>query len=107
MYIRSLSVTFEAIVEPLRSLRKIDVPFTWGKNQLDAFEKIKHILANLRTLEQRDFRKPFELHYDAASTSGLGLVLCHRKNNSPYPVVLASRALSMHEHRYLLEESKH
>ena len=107
MYIRILSVTFEVIVEPLRSLKKIDVPFTWGKNQLDPFEKVKHSLPNLHTLKQRYFRKPFELHYDAASTSGIGLVLCQSKDNSPYPVVLVSRALSMHEQRYLLEESKH
>ncbi|KAG1031659.1 hypothetical protein G6F43_013912 [Rhizopus delemar] len=66
---------YQVIAEPLRRLKKKDMVFDWGEEQQHAFETLKARLASLPTLVQPDFNRPFELHCDAATTCGIGVIL--------------------------------
>lgn len=68
-------------------------------------DSVKNKLANLPLLKQPDFKKPFELHCDAAITAGIGVILCQKFDGvTAYPLAFASRALSKQEQRYSIRE---
>lgn len=96
---------FQIIAEPLRRLKKKDIEFHWGDEQQQAFEAHKARLASLPTLIQPDFSRPFELHCDAATTCGIGVILCQRDDEgSIYPVSFSSRSLTKFEQKYSIRE---
>ncbi|CEP15289.1 hypothetical protein [Parasitella parasitica] len=97
---------YQVKTEPLRRLKKKDVEFVWGQEQINPFEQLKKDLCLLPTLKQPDFSKPFELHTDAASSAGITVILCQRVDNTVYPLAFASRALTIHEQRYSVREQE-
>ena len=54
--------------------RKPKVEWKWGKEQEEAFQKLKACLTSPPILAFADYDLPFELHTDASGT-GLGAVL--------------------------------
>lgn len=104
VYQRFIS-NFQVVAEPLRLLKKKDTPFVWTEEQQNSFETLKKKLAELPTLIQPDFNKPFELHCDAATSSGIGVVLCQRdEEGHVYPLAFSSRSLSKFEQKYSVRE---
>ncbi|KAG1136977.1 hypothetical protein G6F38_011651 [Rhizopus arrhizus] len=96
---------FQVVAEPLRRLKKKDTPFVWTEEQQNSFETLKKKLAELPTLIQPDFNKPFELHCDAATSSEIGVVLCQRdEKGHVYPLAFSSRSLSKFEQKYSVRE---
>lgn len=96
--------SYQVIVEPLRRLKKKNTPFVWGPDQKKAFKIFIDHLCKLPYLKQPNFSKQFELHCDAATTAGIGVMLCQRHEGQPYPLGFASRALDIHEQRYSVRE---
>jgi transposase InsO family protein len=73
--------------EPLRQLLRKSTPWSWGADQRQAFEMVKHRLASPTTLAFPDFSKLFVLEVDA-SEKGFGAVLLQEDR----PIAMASRA---------------
>lgn len=96
---------YQVIAEPLRRFKKKDVEFVWSEEQQQAFETLKDRLATLPTLVQPDFKRPFELLCDAATTSGIGVILCQRDDDGAiYPISFSSRSISKFEQKYSIRE---
>jgi hypothetical protein len=76
-------------------------PFEWKVEQQDSFEALIDALTSAPVLAYADFTKPFELHTDAATSSGLGAVLYQQDDQGNLRVIAyASRSLSESERRY-------
>jgi transposase InsO family protein len=76
-----------------------DLPFIWGDEQQDSFNRLIDALTNAPTLAFADFSKPFVLHTDA-SLQGLGAVLSQEHDGLLKPIAFASRSLSPSEKNY-------
>lgn len=96
---------FQVVAEPLSRLKKKDTPFVWTAEQQESFDTLEKKLAELPTLVQSNFNKPFELHCGAATSSDIGVVLCQRDDEgSVYPFAFSSRSLSKFEQKYFVRE---
>jgi transposase InsO family protein len=90
----------------LRILMKNGNKFEWGKDQVQAFQNIKNLLANVETLGYFDPKKRTRLIADA-SPIALGAVLLQFKNdNSPIVISYASKSLTETEQRYSQTEKE-
>lgn len=110
-YYRRFVKDYAAIVKPLtiylrgengqvgkRNSKNVKINF--DSNALQAFEKIKRILASEDVLLQYpDYSQPFELTTDASSTA-LGAVLSQKGR----PITMISRTLSASEQNYATNE---
>jgi transposase InsO family protein len=76
-------------------------PFKWQEEQQQSFDALIKALTSAPVLAYADFSKPFELHTDAATSSGLGAVLYQKDDQGHLRVIAyASRSLSDSERRY-------
>ena len=76
-------------------------PFKWTETQQESFESLVTALTEAPVLAYADFSKPFELHTDAATSSGLGAVLYQKDQDGVLRVIAyASRCLTQSERRY-------
>ena len=57
---------FAAIAKPMTDLTKKDRDFTWGKEEEDAFQKLKDALTSAPILQVFDEDKPHEVWVDAS-----------------------------------------
>lgn len=88
------------LLEPLHSLLRKEVIWTWGKKQVNAFTRIKDSLCNSQLLIHYDPDKDLIMSCDA-SPYGLGVVLAHRlEDGTERPISYASRSLSTAERNY-------
>ncbi|KAK4520564.1 uncharacterized protein ATC70_006441 [Mucor velutinosus] len=95
---------YQVMVEPIRRLKIKDVPFAWESEQEHAFQELKRSLAALPYLKQPNFKLPFELHCDAATSAGIAVILCQRYDDTPYPLSFASRSVTKFEKNYSIRE---
>src|SRR6266508_2769170 len=65
---------FSTIAEPMTNLLAKEVPYVWGQEQQQAFERLKQIINMVPVLAHPDFNRPFILYMDA-SKEGLGVIL--------------------------------
>lgn len=80
------------------------VPWEWGIDQQEAFEKLKTSLTSAPILIYPDYRKPFTLHVDACRR-GLGAVLYQEQADKKLHVVAyASRSLTGSEKNYTVHK---
>jgi len=62
------------LVEPLQLLLRKRIEFDWGKDQIEAFGRVKEELANLPSLAPPQLGKQFVIYTDASDT-GIGGVI--------------------------------
>lgn len=90
-------------VDPLYKLLKKNTDWVWGKSEKQAFENIKQMLGNTKTLDHYDESKHLIVTCDA-SARGVGAVLAQRDAGPApgceRPVAFASRALTPAEQNY-------
>ena len=109
-YYRRFVKDFSKIAKPLTELHpnttikngkkvKTSKPFVWGKEQQDAFDRLKQALCSQPILGYPDYNLPFELHTDASS-KGLGAVLYQEQNGTMRVIHYASRGLKRSEKNY-------
>jgi hypothetical protein len=81
---------FSLIAKPLTILTSKDQPWTWGREQQQAFETLKQKLGSALVLRRLDVSKSFQLHTDWSSL-GLGVVLTQKDDfGREYVVAYAS-----------------
>ncbi|GET58727.1 enzymatic polyprotein, putative [Rhizophagus irregularis DAOM 181602=DAOM 197198] len=103
-YYRKFVKNFSKIARPISDLRKKGVPFIWGREQQEAFEKLKEKLIQYPILRHPDWKKEFLLVTDA-SGKGLGAVLSQKDEKGKEVVlVYASRSLLPAEENYPITE---
>ena len=76
-------------MKPIRYLTNKDVEWEWGKEQDDAFKKVKTLVAEATVLSYYDQEKSLVIQCDASKT-GLGTVLMQEDK----PIAYACRALT-------------
>ena len=99
---------FATITEPLRRLTHKEAKFIWGKEQEDAYQKLKTALVNSPVMGYFDTKNESELIVDA-SPVGLSAILTQKlpgENASPKIIAYASRALTPTEQRYCQTEKE-
>jgi hypothetical protein len=91
---------FSTIARPLTWLLEKDVTFTWGKEQDDAFNTLKHELVKAPVLAHPDPTRPFVVTTDASKV-GLGGELSQEDAQGQlHPVAYFGRALTKRERSY-------
>lgn len=105
-YFRKFIANYAQIVKPLHDLTKKDVPFTFDKKELCAFETLQEKLTNQPVLPLYNPIATTELHTDASSY-GYGAVLLQRQSDGHmHPIMYFSRRTTTtesHYHSYELE----
>ena len=66
-YYRFFIKDFAKIANPFHKLTRKNVQFVWGKDQQDAFDKLKHIFTSAPILRNPDGDKPFIVETDASN----------------------------------------
>ena len=91
---------YASIAAPLSRLTRKDTSFVWGKEEENAFCKLKQTLATAPVLRRPDYDVPFEIHTDASKVA-IGACLMQRgQDNVPYAVAYYSRKMQDAESRY-------
>ena len=98
-YYRKFIQDFAKLAKPLTILLKKDMPFEWGTEQQDSFDKFKQILTHQPILQYPDFNREFILTTDA-SNHAIGSVLSQGSIGSDLPIAYASRTLNGSEQNY-------
>lgn len=83
----------------MTKLTRKNVTWVWGKEQHEAFEKLKQQLTTAPVLQQANENLPFKIRTDA-SNYALGAVLVQGEGENEHPVEYASRLLSTAETNY-------
>jgi hypothetical protein len=86
------------IAAPLNHLRKKGVKFAWAKEQQEAFELLKQVIAQPPVLRMADFGKLFIVQTDANCVE-LGAVLSQEIDGVRLPIAYASRTLTAQERK--------
>ena len=88
------------VIEPLNQLRSAQTKWIFGREQKDAFEKLKNMLTSERVLAFYDPSVPLKVDSDASSV-GIGGVISHKyPDGTERPIEFVSRTLTETERRY-------
>ena len=99
-YYRRFVKNFSLIAKPLTILTGKDQPWTWGREQEQAFATLKLKLGSAPILRRPDASRPFQLHTDWSAV-GLGAVLTQKDDEGrEYVVAFASRSNNNAESNY-------
>ncbi|UYV65871.1 K02A2.6-like, partial [Cordylochernes scorpioides] len=104
-YYRKFIKGFSKIADPLTSLIKKNVPFTWTENQEKAFQTLKVALINPPILGHFDPNAITYIHTDA-SNIGLGATLVQKFGDKEMVISYLSRTLSKPEQNYSTTEKE-
>ena len=98
-YYRSFVRNYAHVAEPLYSLLRKDVKYTWKEEQARAVNELKDALCNAPILKFPDFGKEFHLHTDSSAT-GIGACLLQEHKGILHPVSYVSKCLNMAQRNY-------
>ncbi|UYV70530.1 K02A2.6-like [Cordylochernes scorpioides] len=104
-YYRKFIKGFSKIADPLTSLIKKNVPFTWTENQEKAFQTLKVALINPPILGHFDPNAITYIHTDA-SNIGLGATLVQKFGDKEKVISYLSQTLSKPEQNYSTTEKE-
>lgn len=99
-YFRKFIPSFSLIAKPLYELLRKNVQFTFGDQELNAFEELKRKIIQAPVLALYSPNGETELHRDA-STAGFGAVLMQRSSDKCFhPIFFFSKRTTEVESRY-------
>ena len=98
-YVSRFIPQYATVTKPLRDLTKKNAPWTWEKEQEEAFKSLKESLAKSTTMSYFNAQGKTEVVVDA-SPYGLGAILTQQVGNQNHVVAFANRALTDVESRY-------
>ena len=103
-YYRKFILGFSSIAEPLYTLCRKNIPFSWQQEQQAAFEELKDRLVSAPVLAYPDFSPaagPFILNTDASQYLGIGALLFQQQPDGTERVIAyGSCSLNGHEKNY-------
>ena len=92
---------FARICEPINRLRRNGVPFSWGSEQQECFERLKGLLCSDLVVKPYSLRKELTLECDASEAS-VSAILSQEGD----PVMYLSRTLNANERNYAVIEKE-
>ena len=99
-YYRRLIKDFASIAVPLNKMTSKKIPYQWGKEQQEAFEKLKLAMTTAPVLRKPNFQQDWVLDVDASDVA-LGAVLGQEDEDGVvHPVYFWSRQLGDPEKNY-------
>ena len=99
-YYRRLIKDFASIAVPLNKMTSKKIPYQWGKEQQEAFEKLKLAMTTAPVLGKPNFQQDWVLDVDASDVA-LGAVLGQEQEDGEvHPVYFWSRQLGKPEKNY-------
>ena len=104
-FYRRFIANFAEIAYPLHLTLQTEQNFVWTQDQQDAFDHLKHALAQDVILKFPRFDQPFQLVTDA-SQHAIGAVLSQEHNGIQQPVTFYSWSLRKHEKNYTVTEKE-
>src|SRR6266498_2112059 len=97
---------FSTIAVPIMNLLAKEVPYMWGQEQQQAFERLKQIISSVPVLVHLDFNRSFILYTDA-SKEGLEAILAQEgQDKRIHPVTFISYKNNRHERNYSITDLK-
>lgn len=99
-YLSTFIEGYASMTAPLRKLTHKDTRFTWGKEEKQAFQKIKEAMASTKTMTYFDPDKQIVLRTEASFNEGLSAGLFQKTQKGLQPVYFISRSLKDAEKRY-------
>lgn len=104
-YYRKFVLGFSKLAHPLTRLTGKQVPWTWSKDEQNAFNQLRTKLTSAPVLKCPDPEKPFYIFFDASSTVAVGAVLSQLdEQQNLHPVAFESRKLTSAEANYPVHE---
>ena len=85
---------FSALAQPLIDLTKKGLAFHWGKEQDDAFIKLKEAFLSVPVIKMLDTTKPFFVMTDASLTASGGILMQKDSNRDLHPCAYHSATFS-------------
>ena len=102
-FYRRFIPNFAKIAQPLHTLTRKGMEFSWHDTCQEAFTNLKHVLTQAPILSYPLLDHPYILETDA-SIQGLGAILSQEQDGRIHPVAYASRSLSPQERNYGITE---
>ena len=99
-FYRKFIPNFSAIAQPLHNLTKKGVVFHWGKEQDNAFIKLKETFLSTPVIKMPDTTKPFFVMTDASLTASGGILMQKDSNGDLHPCAHHSATFSPTEQNY-------
>ena len=95
---------FSTIAAPMTNLLTKEIPYVWGEEQQQAFDRLKQIISTVPVLVHPDFNQPFIL-YTNTLKEGLGVILAQEEQDKRiHPVTFISYKNNCHERNYLITD---
>ena len=91
---------FSVIARPLINLTKKGIPFNWGKEQDEAFIKLKETFLSALVIKMPDTTKPFFVMTDTSLTASGGILMQKDSNGDLHPCADHSATFSPAERNY-------
>ena len=91
---------FSAIARPLINLTKKGTPFNWGREQDEAFVKLKEMFLSAPVIKMPDTTKLFFVMTDASLTASGGILMQKDSNGDLHPCTYHSATFSPAEQNY-------
>jgi len=105
-FFRNYIQEFSTIATLITNLLAKEMPFIWGPEQQQVFEKLKQIISTILVLAHLDFNRPFILYINA-SKEGLRAILAQEGlDKRIYPVTFISYKNNCHERNYPITDLK-
>jgi len=104
-YYRLFIKDFAKIASPIHKLTRKNVPFIWGNDQQNAFDKLKEMFTSAPILRNPDSNKPFILETDA-SNFAVGAVLSQEFEGQLHPVAFLSKSLTKCQRNYQIYDKE-
>ena len=99
-FYRKFIPNFSALTRPLHNLTKKGVTFLWGKEQDDAFIKLKEKFLSAPVIKMPDTIKPFFIMTDTSLTASGGVLMQKDSNRDLHPYAYHSATFSPAERNY-------
>jgi len=97
---------YSGLVAPLTALTGSSTPFRWGKEQQDAFDKLKDIFITEPVLAQFDWDRETVLETDSSGWSTSGVLSQYGDDGLLHPVAYFSKKMNVHEANYEIHDKE-
>ena len=99
-YLDNFIPNYASIAAPLHRLTRKETKFHWGKEEHEAFQKIRENLSDEKTMAYFDPNKQIILRTEASYNEGLSAALLQKTENGMQPVHYISRPMTETEKKY-------
>ena len=99
-YYRRFISHYSDIAKPLHQLTRKDQSWTWGKEQQEAFDRLKNAFVSAPVLQIPDPSKPFQIESDASKFASGGVLSQQDSEGKWHPCAFLSKSFNSAEQNY-------